>query len=62
MPTQELNQGLWHYRKILYQLSYYGSLQIDRKTYKFIYTNIYIYMKIYIYIYVKIYIYIYIYI
>ena len=25
LPTQELNQGLLHYRQILYQLSYPGS-------------------------------------
>ena len=25
-PTQELNQGLWHCRRILYQLSHQGSL------------------------------------
>ena len=25
---QELNQGLWHCRRILYQLSYQGSLSI----------------------------------
>ena len=25
IPTQESNQGLWHCRRILYQLSYQGS-------------------------------------
>ena len=28
-PTQELNSGLLHYRQILYQLSYKGSLKIS---------------------------------
>ena len=30
-PTQELNQGLLHCRQILYQLSYQGTLSIDRR-------------------------------
>ena len=30
-PTQELNQGLLHCRRILYQLSYQGTLSIDRR-------------------------------
>ena len=31
-PTQELNQGLLHCRRILYQLSYQGSLFTDEET------------------------------
>ena len=38
--TQELNQGLLHHRRILYQLSYQGS-------------PIYIYYNMYIYMYIK---------
>ena len=29
LPTQELNQGLLHYRQILYHLSYQGSPKVD---------------------------------
>ena len=43
--TQELNWGLLHHRRILYQLSYQGSPI-------YIYYNMYIYMCVYIYIYI----------
>ena len=33
--TQESNQGLLHFRRILYQLSYEGSPQIQRENQKF---------------------------
>ena len=37
LPTQELNQGLLHCRRILYQLSYEGSLRVNwRMTPKYI--------------------------
>ena len=41
-PTQELNQGLLHCRRILYQLSYQGSpkdLKVRAKTIKLLEEN-----------------------
>ena len=36
-PTQELNQGLLHCRKILYQLSYWGSPMLPMKSDRYIF-------------------------
>ena len=49
-PTQELNQGLLHCRRILYQLSYEGSPLKKESTYTYNIRVYYMYNWIYIYI------------
>ena len=48
-PTQELNQGLLHCRRILYQLSYEGSPLKKESTYTYNIRVYYMYNWIYIY-------------